>query len=173
MKIRLLVTKNCPKNCSGCCNKDWDLDGLPVYNIGQNADEILITGGEPLLYLDKLYKLIGEIHRYSLQPPKIYIYTATNSLRTLRKIVPFVRGITLTLHEQVDADILFEDGGKKLYDMLRWYRQCTSFRLNIFDGIKCNIKPEYNIWDIKQNIKWIENCPLPKNEIFMRLENLW
>jgi hypothetical protein len=42
-----------------------------------------------------------------------------------------------------------------------------SLRLNVFKGVSL---AELNLscWKVKPNIKWIKNCPLPEDEVFMR-----
>jgi molybdenum cofactor biosynthesis enzyme MoaA len=42
-KLRLLVTSECNRSCSGCCNKEWDLDKLPVCESYKDYDEIYLT----------------------------------------------------------------------------------------------------------------------------------
>jgi molybdenum cofactor biosynthesis enzyme MoaA len=49
-KLRLLVTERCARSCSGCCNHDWDLAALPTCESYAGYDEVLLTGGEPMLY---------------------------------------------------------------------------------------------------------------------------
>ncbi len=29
-KLRLLLFEECTRSCPGCCNRDWDLQSLPV-----------------------------------------------------------------------------------------------------------------------------------------------
>ena len=60
-KLRLLFTKDCNRNCPGCCNKDWDLDSLPVCTDFTPYDLVMITGGEPMLYPERLLHLIRRI----------------------------------------------------------------------------------------------------------------
>lgn len=48
-KLRLLLFKECHRGCEGCCNKDWDLKSLLKADNFLPYDEILLTGGEPML----------------------------------------------------------------------------------------------------------------------------
>ncbi len=59
-KLRLLVTTRCPNKCPMCCNNLWDFDKLPIVD-RWNYEEIMITGGEPLLFGDELPILISSI----------------------------------------------------------------------------------------------------------------
>ena len=57
--------------------------------------------------------------------------------------------------------------------IILYFKKSTSFkskslRLNIFKGIDYS-SIDTSLWDIKDNIEWIKNCPLPKNEVFQKL----
>jgi hypothetical protein len=168
-KLRLLVTKKCNRCCEGCCNKQWDLDKLPLATHLDNyfADIIMLTGGEPLLFPDKLEQLCCFIRQGT--KAKIYIYTAkTNDVGAIIDLLPLVDGFTITLHEQKDVNSFVQ-----LYNCLESMPTLMSYksmRLNVFKGITM---PDIKGWQIKDNIEWINPCPLPENEDFRRLENLW
>lgn len=161
-KLRLLITKECDKHCRGCCNKQWDLDKLPVCKSYKGYDEIMITGGEPLLDPLLVERVIENISSTN-HKAKIILYTGNPFLLACFAVsIPEISlyGITLTLHNNLDAKIfrMFED---------KIEIEGASLRLNVFKGVK--IPTLYNPWNVKDNITWIKNCPLPKNEIFMRL----
>jgi len=162
-KLRLLLFEECNRSCDGCCNKDWDLKSLPVCKDYSPYDEIMLTGGEPMLCPVLLYEVIKEIRKTS--KAKIYIYTAmlndpAHSLWLLRKI----DGLTVTLHSQSDADCFLRFTYHPLYDA-----SGKSLRLNIFKDITLHDKEIPSEWIVKKDIEWIKDCPLPKDEIFMRL----
>jgi len=174
-KLRLLVTKDCPRNCESCCNKDWDLNNLPIVD-HFNYDEILITGGEPLSddNIDNTKNVIDAIHTlFPNSERKIYIYTADSY--GLHTAFYLADGFTLTIRNNSDlrefrwllVSIYYEDLIKE-FIKLRNYK--PSLRLNVFKGIEI---PEFwnlEYWQIKDNIEWIENCPLPQDEEFKRLK---
>lgn len=56
-KLRLLLTTRCPNKCPMCCNNSWDFSRLPVVD-RWNYEEIMITGGEPLIHTNKVAELI-------------------------------------------------------------------------------------------------------------------
>lgn len=166
--LRLLVTKNCDRNCKGCCNKDWDLDNLPIVK-DYNYDLIMITGGEPMLYFIKLIKLIKNIQENN--NAKIILYTANLNVINISYILyRYLAGITLTLHRQKDIERFKLLNNVLLLDSE--YKN-KSLRLNIFEGIELSKNIDLSLWEVKNNIKWIKNCPLPKNEEFKRLKNLF
>ena len=77
-KLRLLVTTKCHNKCPKCCNKGWDFNSLPVVD-RWNYEQIMITGGEPLLFplaTQAIIQSIRNIHLLQGTTTKIYIYTS-------------------------------------------------------------------------------------------------
>jgi organic radical activating enzyme len=173
-KLRLLVTKKCNRACAGCCNKQFDLDNLEVlksYDDLHQFDQIIITGGEPLLFGNDMLVLVNKIRKYDVRA-EIILYTAKiDDFSIIDKLLPNIDGITVTLHEQYDIRNFLGLNAYLFEKMLQHsYYDNKSFRLNVFKGIKYYAS---NIWKVKDNIEWIEDCPLPNDEVFMRLENLY
>jgi organic radical activating enzyme len=144
------------------------LDNLPVVNHYQ-FDEILITGGEPMLFPDKVVEICDRVRCNALtfhKKAKIFVYTANvNNWVAVQKVLEVVDGITVTLHEQLDVEDLVV-----LDSVLSKYSE-KSLRLNIFKGI--TIPKLKHKWKIKDNMIWMKNCPLPENETFKRISSLW
>jgi len=171
-KLRLILWEDCNRNCSGCCNKDWDIKNLPVCTDFTGYDEILLTGGEPMLYPDKVEKIIREICKQARNCrhwPNVYMYTAELSKpQELQDLFyGYLDGVTITLHEPNDF-LLFKDFSKLFYYPL-WIEN-YSFRLNVFKEVgKLDLSEDIlKYWKIKENIEWIKNCPLPDGETLMR-----
>lgn len=161
-KLRLLLTEDCNKGCEGCCNKDWDLSLLPVVKSFKGYSEILITGGEPMLYPNKIIECVNKIRQVS--DANIYLYTAyIYQIATVLNILDEIDGITLTLHDKCDIEDL-KRLNRCLLPSIFLYK---SMRLNIFDNIDVS-DIDLKLWKIKDNMVWIENCPLPKDEILMK-----
>ena len=166
MNLRLLITEECNRACAGCCNNDFDLKNLPIVNMFKGYAKIIITGGEPMLYPNRVKQVIKEI-RYQNPTAKIIMYTAKSKrASSLVDMLELLDGITLTLHEQYDFFPFIT-----LYNMIN-DRQLTykMLRLNVFSNV--DILPniyEFKNWKIKDNIEWIKDCPLPINEVLMRL----
>jgi hypothetical protein len=162
-KLRLLITKQCNRNCEGCCNKEYDLDALPICTSFNGYDEIILTGGEPMLKVDTVLKVIKKIRKEN-SLAKIYMYTAkADVLGEIYNILDAVDGMTLTLHEQTDVEDFLD------FQEHYFYFGKKSLRLNVFDGVYLPKSINLNYWKVRKNIKWIKNCPLPKDEVFMRL----
>lgn len=176
-KLRLLVTKHCPKNCAGCCNKDWDLDNLPVVE-HFNYDEIMLTGGEPLSddNIDYTLGVINGLHYLHYNPNrKIYIYTADSY--GLKVAFYIADGFTLTLHDKEDlkefrwlVDYIASENLIETYTHLKGHP--PSLRLNVFKGIEIPDYWQLSDWVVRDNMEWIPNCPLPEDEEFRRLPNI-
>lgn len=167
--LRLLVTKKCNKSCPGCCNKDWNLDILPEVT-HFNYNEIILTGGEPMLVHEQLLTIIKYIR--CISKAKIIVYTAdvSDSWKFMTLLLS-IDGITVTLHEQKDVEDFY-----RLIQFLTTFNYSTkkqifkkSLRLNIFKDIDYTNLDTID-WIVKDNIEWIKNCPLPRNEIFQRLK---
>lgn len=175
-KLRLLVTTECPNKCPMCCNNSWDFDKLPVVK-HLDYDEIMITGGEPLLFISKMYALINAIKNIHpvLYPgkeiPKIYIYTSRCSMYVLLSVWN-ADGFVLTPHNKQDVGFFI-----KFNDFLLSSSQKVngkSLRLNLFKDIR-EMLPEdidLSLWKVK-DIEWIKDCPVPQGEDFRRLPELW
>lgn len=178
-KLRLLVTTDCPNHCPMCCNNQFDFDKLKRVEYF-DYDEIMITGGEPLLFPRKVEELARSIKTLNpiLYPgesvPKIYVYTSIASLVLFKKILNIVDGVVLTPHSREDVQrFLTLNSFLEMY--LRSYPELNpSLRLNLFKNIK-DILPEdidLSLWQVK-DMEWIKDCPVPKGEDFRRSPNLW
>jgi hypothetical protein len=138
------------------------MDAVPVVQSYQGYDMILLTGGEPLLKPHVVYDTVMEIRKQTDAP--IICYTAISEKRLVENILKIVDGITLTLHEQEDVR-----GFWMLCSLLSKYDVANkSMRLNIFKGIRIDYElPPY--WNVKRDMVWIKDCPLPECEVLMRL----
>ena len=167
MKLRLLITEKCDRSCEGCCNQYWDLKTLPVVKLDEFSqyDELLMTGGEPMLN-PKICMSLPNIVRHINPDIKVYMYTAkTEPLINLIKVLDNLDGICITIHDESDIDpfIKFQD----------WLMENDgyvgkSMRLNIFKKGLMSTQYLEKIWKIKDK-KWKTHKHLSKNEVFMRL----
>jgi organic radical activating enzyme len=173
--LRLIYTPVCNRNCEGCCNKDFDLDNLPRPD-HFNYDEIFITGGEPMLFLDEVIGFIKALRL--ITKAKIYVYTAylsASGAGSFHTLLSNVDGITLTLHEIRDWH-LFQQLEFVTKNM-PYIFEGKSMRLNIFKDAAPDMSLDMFFftnkteerWKVKRNIEWIKNCPLPENEVLMKV----
>jgi hypothetical protein len=155
----------CNRSCEGCCNKDWDVDNLPRVDTYEGYDLIMLTGGEPMLRPMLIMQVCAEIREMDFAPP-IILYTAkSRRAMDLVAILGWVDGITLTLHEQYDVGAFVE-----LQELLSMYpdHHKKSLRLNVFSNVILDGVDTAN-WHVKDGIEWIDDCPLPTDEVLMRL----
>lgn len=99
-KVRLLITMKCGRNCYYCCNKSAallekavparNLDGLEQYR------EIMITGGEPMLYPLRTLAIVKELYA-KYQDARLYLYTALYDAAIVQ-MLPMLSGIQYSLH---------------------------------------------------------------------------
>lgn len=165
----MLVTKKCNRSCDGCCNKDWDLDSLPICESFSGYDQIMITGGEPTLDPYKLYLLARDI-RDANPRAQLILYTANPIAVNL--FINFFDAITLTLHDKSDVDEFLKTN-IMLCDLYVGGMLSCNLRLNTFvKNIPYDKNHYHGIWDVRY-MQWIKDCPLPKDEVFMRLKNLY
>lgn len=174
-KLRLLVTANCPNRCPMCCNKQFKFDEIPVVD-RLDYDEIMITGGEPMLYpenLERLCKSIREVTAQMGRKPKIYLYTARCSWRNFeRAINHYVDGVVFAPHSKDDIAFFREINNNLLKKVRYGYEIEQSLRLKVFPEVRDALPENLKCWQVQAS-EWIENCPLPEGEDFRRVSRLW
>jgi hypothetical protein len=177
LKARLVVTMACNRHCYNCCNQEEvfeerqslkNLDDLLDY------DEIMITGGEPMLIADKVLTLIQYLRDKDYKG-KVYLYSAyydkewldEHFPRKFTRILRSIDGFQFTVHnEATDKEITQL---KQLCDhyALKEENQRLSLRLSIDARLYerydfSNI--DFSSWGVVRKLKWLDNCPLPKGE---------
>ena len=180
-KLRLLVTAHCHNSCPKCCNKQFDLNSLPVVD-RWDYDEVCITGGEPLISLKKTRRLIRliegirEIWKATGHEGKIYVYSATRKGFLLARITPYVDGIVYTPHCLQEISPLASFSRWVVNKGWDYPERNKSFRLNVFPDMMPYLEQlnqdRMKIWKIKQ-IEWVDNCPIPEGEDFRRIHNMY
>lgn len=160
-KLRMLLFEECERSCEGCCNKDWNLKELPTVYSYEKYEEIMLTGGEPMLEPDFVKDVVEDIRKIS--SASVYMYTAkVTDIEASVRVLDKLDGMTVTLHEQSDVAPFLE-----FIRAVNLYEKEKSLRVNIFKGIEVE-KADLRKWVVKKDIEWIKNCPLPEDEVFMR-----
>ena len=163
--LRLVLFEECNRRCEGCCNKDWDLGNLEVCRSYKEYNEIVLTGGEPMLMPEFVKHVVKKIRQENSEA-KIYMYTAKVDTKEIYDVLKIIDGITVTLHEQEDVEPFLS------LDTELYYRHhaTKSLRVNVFSNVKFDKNFIFMPWKIKDKIEWIKDCPLPENEVLMRYE---
>lgn len=164
VKLRLLLFEDCLRNCAGCCNKEYELKSLPVAGSYLGYEQILLTGGEPMLYPEIVMKTVSDIREETDAP--ILMYTArVEDWSAAICILCAINGITLTLHEQCDVKP-FKIFNERIKLIPATHRK--SLRLHIFEGVDLQ-GADTSLWTVRPDLVWRSNCGLPEGEVLMRL----
>lgn len=173
-KLRLVVTEKCHNKCPMCCNNRFDLKTIPVVD-RFDYDEISITGGEPMLYPDKVADIADTLRKAAKiigANPKIWLYTSKLNPMTFIMIAKYIDGVCYTPHNDAEVAI-FKAINRMLLRSEAWIdKEGFSLRLNLFEEQAQALKKEnLSLWKVK-NMVWIKDCPIPEGEDFRRISNL-
>lgn len=173
-KLRLVVTEKCHSKCPMCYNNRFDLKTIPVVD-RFDYDEISITGGEPMLYPDKVADIADTLRKAAKiigANPKIWLYTSKLNPMTFTMIAKYIDGVCYTPHN--DAEVaMFKAVNRMLLRNEAWIdKEGFSLRLNLFyEQAQALKKENLSLWKVK-NMVWIKDCPIPEGEDFRRISNL-
>lgn len=174
-KSRLIITFDCHRDCSYCCNNYTSImkDAVEIDDLSILSDcEIInITGGEPLLDLRRTLNIIKKIKKTCPQS-KIYLYTTKvlidpDDIRMFKKVLNEIDGLTFSLHQNSSlSDVhlfeFFQGSYIKMYQDLG-----KSFRLYINKQIRYHITIIPAFWTRVNVIDWIpeSEIKLPEGEV--------
>ena len=167
---RLIITLDCNRKCSYCCNTPKVLDSatrIDSLSALKDYDEICITGGEPLLYPNKVIKISKALKTYK---NRIYLYTAISN--DLRRVMDdgCIDGVHFTLHES--GNIIDFYNIQSIAETDDCYHNDISFRAFILKNVPYStIMISPNVWARLEIKDWIKDCLLPKNETLFILES--
>lgn len=162
--LRLLLFNECDRSCKLCVNKQHDLSQVPKVVTFAEFNEVILTGGEPLLKPDLVLSTIKRIREENSCP--IYMYTAkVNDPLVFLQVLEALDGVTVTLHTKKDVlpFLRINDAIEAQSDI---YKN-KSLRLSVFRNIEVPVQLSH--WIVKKDLVWRKDCPLPENEVFMRL----
>ena len=165
-KARLLITRNCNRSCSYCCNKiDSVMAQMKVVTELcdlSHYDEVMITGGEPMLMPDLTLSVTRQL-RIKSSTQKIYLYSALWTHRMV-ELLPYVDGIHYTIHAaatQTDMTLL------ELFREMIVGWEGKSFRVCIDEGIPDKY-PQAQLGDVNVKVwKPVDECKVPEGETLL------
>ena len=166
-KARVIITESCHRNCPNCANtQSRTIAAIKnLYSIEEldRFDEVIITGGEPMLVPDEVAALIQEIRKQK-STRKIFLYSAAIfDMQEFTDIVDIVDGLHYTIHSPAsNKDI---QDFQLVQSILAEFRgQEKSFRLYIQEGVQQNILLNTSVWSRIELKPWQEDCPIPEGE---------
>ena len=154
MKLLLLTTKQCHRNCRWCCNKFRNLEALSICNSYKGYEEIIITGGEPTLFSDQVVSLVKMIRQENSTALLTLYTTRTENLPKMGEVFD---KIFFTIHSRPQIEDLIEVEKKfmKKVQILSFVEVSEIFP----DAVK---------------LQWEKTpFPIPGDEVFMRLPMLF
>ena len=108
MKARFLITEECNRRCRNCCNTYTKIMQHAkrikfISNVDwMKFDEIMITGGEPMLNYEKTLAIAGMLKGIA---PKLYLYTAFYpGKEPFSRVIDVFDGVHYTLHSPLCKD---------------------------------------------------------------------
>jgi organic radical activating enzyme len=172
---RLIITFDCPRDCSYCCNKYTTIlnGAIEISNLDHlnKFEAICITGGEPLLNPERTLGIVKKL-RENNPSAIIYMYTAyyhLNAIRYVDEILDYIDGIHYTLHEK---STLGDIKNFELFQTAIFRKINKSFRLYIHNKINKYIMVNPLLWTRIESKEWIkeDTCELPKHETLFKLK---
>jgi MoaA/NifB/PqqE/SkfB family radical SAM enzyme len=170
VKARLLITEECERNCPYCCNQYESIMSKmqTIHGLGelQGYDEVMITGGEPMLDPERTLMIAAELKIRDPERP-VYLYTALFD-PAIEKILDVVDGVHYTVHENASgADVL---GLSAFHGMIMNRR--GSYRLFIHPDSGISITLATWVWSRIEMKPWLteDGCCLPEGEELLLLE---
>ena len=172
--LRLITTYDCHRNCENCCNKQFifEKDMVPFLSTYETPfcafDQVILTGGEPLLHKMSLMAWVHTIKR-SVTDTKLIVYTSkTDEIDFIEILIHYVDGLTVSIHNQEDMD----DFMRLNFWLLRLKRYImdnnVTLRLNVQKGVEVKAL-NLSIWRQIKEFEMLEICPLPSNEIIRQI----
>ena len=182
--MHLFVTKKCTNNCPLCCNKNYDIEKVPLPTEEElsSVNTICLTGGDPFLLGEKLDKIINDLRKRE-NIKNIYVFTSGYAcLLYLRKFgkLPNIDGITFSPKSKSDIKALDLLMGYYSLLFLSLKSNRLYYFINKYDDCNYTIDNDqlYLIADANTFLgckiffrTWVEDFNSPENEIFRRIEN--
>lgn len=168
---RVIVTWDCNRDCDFCVNKDPKiLAQVGTCGIAdlKDYDQVILTGGEPLLYPKQLIAIIEQLREQTpAEKQQVILYSALHTPWMCR-VVDRLDGVHFALHTPLKPVDL--KGFEYFQEMISLYEGSDkTFRLYIEPRITYPITIVPSRWDRVEVKPWLEECPLPEGEELFQL----
>ena len=162
-KARIILSLECNRDCDYCCNKHPSLRAQmePLASIRDvlECEEIMLTGGEPMLDPGRVLSLAKYLRGYS--DARLFLYTQLY-VPALANILPFLDGVHYTIHKGAGDDERY--GFQQFQRLIQGHK--GSFRLYIHPEVFIPLMIWPDKWARIEQKPWLAdgNCPLPEGE---------
>jgi hypothetical protein len=164
------MTWDCPRDCDFCVNKNLPVEPklCRVEDLA-GYDQVLLTGGEPMLYPIRVLDTVRRLRRQTpTEAQKIFLYTAFFT-PALSGLIEFVDGVHCALHHPLSsADLRGFYGFQRLIG-IRYAGLGKTFRLYIEPRIRCAVEIVPCRWERVEVKPWLKDCPMPPDEELFEL----
>lgn len=182
-EIHLFLLEKCDHTCKLCCNKQYEIDSIPVITVDElkQAETILFTGGEPFLVGNRLTELAKRIKTQYSNIKNIYAYTSgaalleylTDNLLHLESVLSYLDGVSIAPKNKYDIACL----EALFFRYNRLLNNLRSNRIYMFPEFKDKIEIIYNSTSELNHIdlidrEWQETFE-PGHGVFRRLPILY
>lgn len=156
--IHLMINRWCENSCPLCCNKQYDLDTVPVATVEElkAAHTVLLTGGDPFS-VTGIPEICSHLRHDYPNIKQLYIYTSGRWMSANmdinffpERIYPYVDGIN------------FSPKGKWDYDAIKRMLTNIYFAVEFFFHVRSNriILTPNNFMTREEQEKYIDSLPL-------------
>lgn len=171
--LHLMVNNTCNNNCPLCCNKQYDVDEIPVVTVKelQKVKTICITGGEPFISYD-IYDFLRGLFKQYKNIEECFIYTSGGELDgeafqlvTLQELFNVKIGLSIGPKSKFDRIVL-----RQRNIIPRIINKLYTNRLYCFNDLDRSLIDIYSNLNIEIiDRKWQEKFVPAPNTIFRRL----
>ena len=117
----------------------------------QGYENLVISGGEPMLFPDRVINLAKVLHKAAPQA-KIFLYTAFNrNNKDIERVLPHIDGINYTVHTDSEQDAAQFQGFQALAS--RW--KDKAFRLYVEKPIADKLVIIPGVWERIKTAPWM------------------
>lgn len=175
-----MVNNTCTNDCPLCCNKQYDVEEIPVVTVEElkSIDTICLTGGAPMLGLQQLANFTSNLERSYRNIKNVFIYMNGAELFSFYN---FDEGMTRKLFERfpwntkVRYGLTMSPKCRKDWDAIRKFSELMdAWKSNrIYCFSKADVASAEAIFHIGEveivRREWQQNFVPAPNTIFRRL----
>lgn len=151
--IHLMINRWCGNSCPLCCNKQYDLETVPVATVEdlKAAHTVMLTGGNPFAVYD-IDSFCSRLRRDYSNIKRLYIYTSGSQMIFNEDV-----------HRYLNVDgINFSPKSKYDYEAIKKMLTNSDFAVNVFSHVRNNriILMPNDFITRKQQEEYIKSLPL-------------